>query len=406
MIKKLKTKFVFLVAVSLFVLLSLIIAGMNIINYNAVVSEADETLRFLSETKDGMPRPDGTQPMLPPGMSPEVPYESRFFSVFLDKSGKPTDTEMSKIASVSRDEAEKFAKKATKSSKIKGFTDKFRYLKTEDANGCKIVFLDCGRKLDAFCTFLMSSAVMSLSGFAVVITIVFFLSGKIIKPISESYEKQKQFIADAGHDIKTPLTVIGANVDLLEMEIGENECLNDIAEQTKHLGILTNELITLARSEKKENTLQKIDFPISEVTCEVANAFRSAATLNGKLFVCNIQPMLTLHGNDRTYRQLLEILLDNAFKYSPDCSTVKLGLQRNGKSLRLAVENETEEEITKEQLERIFDRFYRIDSSRSSKSGGYGIGLSLAKSTVNAHNGKIQASYREGLFRMDVFLPT
>lgn len=406
MIRKLKAKFAFLAAASLLVLLSLIVVGMNVVNYNSVVSDADETLSFLSSDKGDVPKFDGTQPMLPHGMSPEVPYESRFFTVYLDSGNGIVDAEMSKIASVSQAEAEDFTAEALKKSSDKGFTGKFRFLKTEDKSGYKITFLDCGRKIDAFNTFLTASIIISVLGYVIVTVVIFILSGRIIKPFAENYEKQKRFIADAGHDIKTPLTVIAANADLLGMEIGKNECLDDIKEQTKHMRTLIDELISLAKAEESERALVKIDFPVSDVTNEVAHGFRSPALLCGKKFTCDVQPDLTLCGNDRAYRQLVEILLDNAFKYSPRGAYINLSLSAKGRALHLTVKNETENAVEKEQLERLFDRFYRTDFSRSSETGGYGIGLSLAKSAVAAHGGRIQAFYdTPNIFRIEAVLP-
>ncbi len=406
MVRKLKAKFAFLTAASLLVLLSLIVVGMNVVNYNSVVSDADETLSFLSSGKADVPKFDGTQPMLPHGMSPEVPYESRFFTVYLDGDNGIVDTELSKIASVSQSEAAKFAEEALEKNSEKGFTEKFRFLKTDNKNGYKITFLDCGRKLDAFNTFLTASIIISVSGYAIVTAVIFILSGRIIRPFAENYEKQRRFIADAGHDIKTPLTVIAANADLLGMEIGKNECLDDIKEQTRHMRTLIDELISLAKAEESERALVKIDFPVSDVTSEIAHGFRSPALLCEKNFTYDIQPGLTLCGNDRTYRQLAEILLDNAFKYSPRGAYIYLGLSAKGRALHLTVKNETENTFEKEQLERLFDRFYRTDFSRNSETGGYGIGLSLAKSAVAAHGGKIQAFYdAPNIFRIEAVLP-
>ena len=158
----------------------------------------------------------------------------------------------------------------------------FRYARSADADGERIVFLDCGRRLDSFHSFMYASIIMSAAGLAVVFVIMFILSGRIIRPIAESYAKQRQFITDAGHEIKTPLTVIAANVDLLASEIGENECLDDISEQTRRLRSLTDELVTLSRMEESERVGTRVEFPVSELVTEAASPFRSVAAGQGR----------------------------------------------------------------------------------------------------------------------------
>ncbi len=398
MIQRLKTKFIVLSMSALLVLLAVIVAGMNIINYNSVISEADSVLSVLSQNKGHFPeaeigmslRPDNK---LPPELSPETPYESRYFSVSYNEAGEISLVDVSKISAVDRAEAIELADKIISSKKEKGFAGEYRYALGEDMLGVRITFLDCGRKLDAFKSFLVSSILMSVIGYALVFAVIFILSGKIIKPIAESYEKQKQFITNAGHEIKTPLTIINANADILEMEFDEpNESLDDIKEQTKRLKTLTENLVMLSRMEESEANLSKIEFPISEVVQEAANSFKHLALSENKNFLCNIEPMLTLNGNDAAIRQLVSILLDNALKYSEIGGTVSLSLTRQNRSIVLAAHNTTATPVNSEQLKYVFDRFYRADSSRNSETGGHGIGLSIAKAIVAAHDGKIKAT--------------
>lgn len=397
MIRKLKLKFVVLAMTALFCLLAVIVAGMNVINYNSVVREADMILSVLSQNRGTFPEFGGEfgRP-LPNNMSPEVPYESRYFSVSLNESGDIVNTETSRIASVDENTAIEYAKTVSNRNKTQGFIDEYRYVLRSEPNGIRIVFLDCGRTLGSFYNFLTASIAMAFLGFIIVFVVIFICSGKIIKPIAESYEKQKRFITDAGHEIKTPLTIINANVDILEMELGENESLTDIQQQTKRLASLTNDLVMLARMEESENTLQKIEFPVSDVVMEIAKPFQTLALQQGKELVCNIQPMLTLNGNDKAIEQLVSIFMDNALKYSPEGGSISLDLVKQNKTIYLSVFNTTETEIRQNQLNQIFDRFYRIDSSRNSETGGHGIGLSVAKAIVSAHGGKIEAWSRDG----------
>ncbi len=399
MIGKLKLKFILLSMTALLVLLTVIVAGMNIINYNSVVDEADAVLSVLSQNRGNFPdfEPDvGSRPNdnLPPHLSPETPYESRYFSVSYNEMGDIVNVDVSKISAVDQENAVAFASGVDDE---KGFIEEYRYMASVDRGGTRITFLDCGRRLQAFNKFLVSSIIMSGVGYAAVFVVIFILSGKIIKPIAESYEKQKRFITDAGHEIKTPLTIINANADILEMEFdGPNESLADIKEQTKRLKTLTEELVMLSRMEEADRQMPKIEFPISEVVAESACSFKNLASNDGKEFICSIEPMLTLNGNDKEIRRLVSILLDNAFKYSNDGGTVSLKLAKQNRSVILSVYNTVDSDINPEQLKYVFDRFYRADTSRNSEIGGHGIGLSIAKAIVTSHDGKIKAAANGG----------
>lgn len=400
MIKKLKIKFIALSMTALFLLLSIIVAGMNLLNFNSVMTEADQLLQVLSQNKGDFPglkegfyeKPD----QLPPHMSPETPYESRYFSVAIDYSGNVYEIETGRIITVDEEKAVEYAQKAINDKNGKGFAGGFRYKCSKEPNGTRIIFLDCGRRLNAFYAFLRASIIMSLIGFVVVFVIIFILSERIIRPISESYKKQKRFITDAGHEMKTPLTIINANLDLLEMEFGENESLSDIKTQTKRLTTLTNDLVYLSKIEEADNDLIKVEFPLSDLVYETASTFRALAQTQNKELIINIQPMLSFCGNDKAIEQLTSILMNNALRYSQSGGQIAVSLIKNNKQIHLKVSNTTKDFVNEESLKYVFDRFYRADNSRNSETGGHGIGLSVAKAIVEAHNGKIKAYTEDG----------
>lgn len=397
MIKKLRIKFILLSMMALFVLLVIIVTGMNLINYNSVVAEADKTLSILAENNGTFPDfKKGNRPGFPRGMSPEAPYETRYFSVLLDENGELLQADTGKIKAVDTKQAIAYATKIISGGKDKGFVENYRFLRHLNGNETRITFLDCGRKLYSFRTFLFISAGMALAGYLLFFFVLLFFSKKIVLPVAESYEKQKRFITDAGHEIKTPLTIIKADADVLEMEFGESEWLADIQKQTSRLAALTNDLVYLSRMEEAEDSMPMIEFPVSDIISETAASFQTLAQTQGKVFQCKIQPMLSLTGNEKAILQLAGILLDNALKYSPDNGMVSLVLEKQNKSIQLSVFNETRNAILKEALEQLFERFYRIDASRNSQTGGYGIGLSVAKAIVTAHNGRIQAKSDDG----------
>lgn len=170
--------------------------------------------------------------------------------------------------------------------------------------------------------------------------------------------------------------------------------LADIQEQTKHLTSLTNNLITLSRMEEERTRLQMIDFPFSDVVEETVQSFQALARTQNKTFKTSIQPMISLHGDEKSLTQLVSILLDNAMKYSTPEGEISLRLEKAGNNVKLSVYN-TADSIGREQLPHLFDRFYRTDKSRSSRTGGYGLGLSIAAAVVNTHKGKITATTQD-----------
>lgn len=397
MIQKIKIRFITVAMAALFVLLAVIVTGMNMINYNSIVRDADIKLEMLSQNKGRFPEfsPNKRRP-IPPGMTPETPYELRYFSVLLTETGELVHSDTSRIKAIDNASAVAYAKKALKEPGSNAFIGNYRFAMSAEGSVLRITFLDCSRDVYAFRSFLISSICMALVGYLIFFFVILFFSNRIIKPVTESHEKQKQFITDAGHEIKTPLAIIKADVDVLEMEYGENEWLDSIQAQVKRLSSLTNDLVYLSRMEETETKLQMIEFPFSDVILEAAQAFHAIAQAQGKDFRCDVEPMLSLNGNEKSIRQLVNILIDNAMKYSPEGGIVSLSVHAQNRSLCLSVFNTTIDPIEKQNLSHIFERFYRMDSSRSSQTGGYGIGLSVAKAIVSAHNGRISAATQDG----------
>jgi signal transduction histidine kinase len=222
-------------------------------------------------------------------------------------------------------------------------------------------------------------------------------SKKIVRPVSESYEKQKQFISIAGHEIKTPITIIDADSELLSMEVGdENEWLQDIRTQTKRMAMLTNDMLSLSRMDENRQQFTMIDFPISDIVEETITSFQTLARSKGRNIQADITPMLSYKGDESSIRQVVGILLDNAIKYTkPDENgnypDIEVKLEKKNRVILLTVTNHSEP-VTQEQLRHFFDRFYRTEQSDKSEQGGYGLGLSIAKSIVEKHKGRITAT--------------
>lgn len=415
MIKKLRAKLILACMFSLAVVLLVILGGVNLMSYQKVVSDADTVLSLLAANDGAFPKLRAPQeekdegyfaPFGTPGgkpnlfnqriMSPETPYESRFFSVLLGEDGQAVETDTGQIAAVDAEQATDYAQKAAASGKTSGFLDDYRFLVQNESGGIRIIFLDCGRSLSSFRTTLLASVSLAVLGLAAVLFLLLILSRRIVRPMAESYEKQRQFITDAGHELKTPMTIISADADLAEMECGENQWLTDIRRQAQRLTALTNDLIYLSRMEEEQPKLQYIDFPISDVVEEMAQSFAAPARSQDKDFQVQVQPMLSFKGDEKGIRQLVSILLDNALKYSPPGGQLALRLEKQGRNLLLTVSNTWAQLMEQDKLPHLFDRFYRTDQSRNSQSGGYGLGLSIAKSIVSAHKGKIRAESHDG----------
>lgn len=398
MIRKLRIKFILLSMFSLLLVLMVIMGTVSVLNYRKIVANADSTLAILRENDGRFPKPDksiGDWEKGPKGISPELPYESRYFSVRMDAFGMVISADTGKIAAVDTATAMEFAQTVWEEGKEKGFVGEYRYVTQASTEDTQIIFLDCGRSLSTFRSFVFTSCWISLLGLLAVLILLVFLSARIVKPVAESYEKQKRFITDAGHEIKTPITIIDADAEVLELDLGENEWLRDIRIQAKRLAALTNDLIFLSRMEEEQVQLQMIEFPFSDLVSETAQSFQALAKAQNKTFTVHIQPMISLYGDEKALRQLVSILLDNALKYSEADGDISLSLKKEGKTVCLSVYNTTAS-VSREQLSHLFDRFYRADPSRNSRTGGYGIGLSIAKAVVSAHRGKITAHTQDG----------
>ena len=382
-----------LIAVSMAVtllILGLIVGGINFINFKKVIDNADNTINYLTNnynTEETRPEPpdeegggDGFRPF-DDGISPEVKFESRYFVVSFDSEGNVASSDTKHVFAVSEEDSIKIAKKIYEGSSDRGFYRNFRYAKISLNGYNAVMCLDVYNGLYSANYFLIVSLSASFIGWITVFIIVLAFSKRIVAPVSKSYERQKRFISDAGHEIKTPLAIIEADIGVMEINDGENEWLDDIKTQVRRLAKLTNDLIHLSKLDEGKDSLKFIDFSVSDLAKETVTSFSGLATINSKKLEANIKPNLTLKGDAESIRELLTILLDNAIKYSTGDGNIVAVNSAKG--------------LSKENAEHLFDRFYRVDNSRNSETGGHGIGLSMAKAIVNAHNGKITAEVTE-----------
>ena len=412
MIRQLRKRVVFSAMISCTVVLLLIIGVINVVNYHSIVSDSDEILKILNDNDGEFPEDltsDGLHTQIDGILgSPEAPYETRFFTMIYDGE-KFIDVDTDHISAVDDQKAVSLGEQALKLRRNSGFVyllnGVYRFYVGNGSDNTRITFLDCTRTLQNYYTFMALSVAISVASLLAICIMMIIFATKIISPIAESYEKQKRFITDAGHDIKTPITIIDADREILEMDIGENEWLDDIKRQTKRLTKLTNDLIYLSRMEEGTDLKELSSFSISTICQEEADSFSAVAMKRGLEIKCDIENNIDINGSEEDVRRLLSILFDNAIKYAKENSFIGIKTRKHGRSVTVTISN-VAENMTEEQTKRMFDRFYRADSSRAT-SGGFGIGLAMAQAIVTSHNGKIFAELSDDqVLDISVSFPT
>lgn len=415
MITKLRRKFIFITMCSTFAVLAVIIGTLNLVSYRNIVERADRILDLLADNdaafpesmqdKGVPPRPlehtnDGIEKDRPyewkrKDMSPETPYETRYFSVKLQPQGQVISVDTGKIAAVATEAAVDYAQKIWKSGKKYGFCDNYRYRVVAKDGYDMILFVDRSRELSGFYTLSITSISVSAIGLTAVFILVIIFSKMVFQPVAEGYEKQKRFITDASHELKTPLSIISANVEVLELENEANAWTGSIKKQVGRLSGLVEQLVTLSRLDESNVLQAAADFSLSDTVMEIAALFQPVADSKGKKIELSVEEGLTLYGDERMIGQMLSLLLDNAVKYSSENGKIKISARQKGKLRQITVWNEADE-ITKGNQDILFERFYRRDASRNSETGGSGIGLSIVKAIVTTHKGKISACSEDG----------
>ena len=375
MIKKLRWRVVGFTVLSVALVLFLLMGMINVANYIRVDRSVDEMLNFLAENGGDFPRhgdrdkneekPDESKHRHV-DMNPETPYETRFFTVTLASDRTVRTINTGKIAAVSSEQAVQMVSKAQETGKSTGYDGNYKYLKTQSGEDVLYIFVDCNRDITSARSFLQISFLIALGGLIAISLLVILLSPRMIRPIAESYSKQKEFITNAGHELKTPMAVIESCTEVIEMQSGETKWTSGIREQVKKLTSLTSRLVALAKMDEG---------PTNLIMTELET---------------NIEGGITLHGNQESLSELISILADNAIKYGDPNEPISFSLTRQGKKILMIQENSAKG-LKAGNYDQLFDRFYRGDTSHSSSIPGSGIGLSMAQAIVSAHGGTISA---------------
>jgi len=436
MIKRLQRKFIAVAMISVIVVLIIIMGFINVINHRAITRDIDGILDALSENnglivmRNGIGMEDvplgGENPSRfnddrkkPPEavdnpdsdtnqefnrgirdmselkrFGAETAYETRFFTVLINEKGSVVWTNTSNVASVDSKTAAEYAL-SVYGDKNRGYYKKnYRYKVTKTENSSYLViFVDCTQRLQAHTHFLKVSIITSLVGIVAIFVLVYILSYQAMKPIAETYEKQKRFITDSNHEIKTPLAVIRANTEVIEMTDGESEWTKSIMNQVDRLTELTRNLTALSRMDEESLNLTKEKMDLSAIVEDKVKEFEVLAKSKGLRLKKNIEPGVVFCGDEPSIRQLVSILLDNACKYAIDY--IEVSLYNSKGKINLIVYNKAEC-VKKGSLDNYFDRFYRGDISHNKEVEGFGIGLSIAASIVVMHKGRISGVSEDG----------
>ena len=432
MVRRLRRKFVLTAMTALLIIVVLMISCILLIYFHQQDSRADSTLQMLLDNDGTFPdmkdpsQPDNSGGRIP-GQGPrgadfdaaraiEMPFETRYFTVRLDADGNILSTDVDHIAAISSEDAESYAASAFSSGKTKGYLDGYKFADNVQDNGVTlIVFLDCNSSFSNLTQLFRISILIAGITLVLMLVLVEALSGNAVAPVVESLDKQKQFISDAGHELKTPLSVISANVDVLELTGEKNEWTKSIRNQVGRMTALVTNMLTLSRMDeaKWKDLFSRVNF--SKIAQSTADTFRVVAKSREKEYTISIQEDLHVFGEQRALEQLCTLLLDNAMKYSSEHGSIVISLTEDHKKARLEVSN-TCDEIPSGNLDRLFDRFYRADSSRTripansgsttATAGGFGIGLSAARAICESHGGAIRAVHdAEHIIRFIVLLP-
>ena len=376
LLRRLRIEFVLIAILSLIVMQGIIIYISGSYIYNKILKKSDI---LISDIYANATLYDNANDI-----------DARYFYVITDASGK-AQVYNTNNRSVKPKEAVRYYMYVSETGHSTGFYNGYRYRLYDNDNSTLAIFLLRSSMLENVHHTILSMIIVSASGLLIMLVFLILISKKMVMPVAKSYQKQKEFVTSASHELKTPLAVIKADVDVLMMDYDDanNEWLSDIKLQVDNMTAMTNNLVVLAKLDERARNITKISFNISELAYEIVNSYNAIAINRHLHFTYNITPGIVYKGNSGAIRQLFSILLDNAFKYVLNNGNIHISLTNSHNKLLLEVANDVEN-IADVQLDKMFDRFYRADSAASNVKG-FGLGLSIAKAIVTAHNGTIYA---------------
>lgn len=389
MIKKLRRQFIVSITASAFALLMVVVCAINFVNIIGMDRRTTELLEHICENGGVFNIDEYADPLYI--NYKEISYITRFFYVEFSQNGGVAAVNTQNIAAVDDETAVEYAKAALASGKKYGYGgEMYKYTVMPVGSGQRVCFLDIHEELMYVGSMITISLSIALFFFILLTVVVVLVSKHFIRPVEENSLKQKQFIADAGHELKTPLAIISANTEVLEMTCGENDWTASIRKQTGRMADLVNQMLVLARMEERIDKKNFRTISLSEIAENAADAFAILAEKDGKKIKLSVWPGIRVYCDEKSVSELVNILIDNAVKYSPPESQIDIRLKKRNKSVVFEVENSL---IPGEAVDtkRLFDRFYRADKSRSREAGSHGLGLSIAKAVAEKHRADISA---------------
>ena len=410
MIRRLKIKFIVIASLAMLLALIVVLGVVNGVNYYNSKVEIFSVISRISENHGHMPERLEYRSMIGETiLKDESRFTLRFFSaVRNEKTGEVIEMDRGHAAVFSEADAFRYLAKAEERRADEGFFYEdntilaFQKTESDDGERALYVILDCSRQLWATKNFLKFSLYIGLISMIVLLFFLFVFSKRAVAPIAENMEKQKMFITNAGHELKTPLAIISANTEVLEMMEGKNEWTESTMEQVKRMNELIAHLITLSKLQEKDDiVLTEVSF--TEIADKVSAEFRVLAEKNQLTYETEIARDRVVKADEAGLRELVSILLDNAVKYCTEGGAVRVSLEAKGHSSVLSVSN-TYPENPDVDYNRFFDRFYREDKSHNSEKKGFGIGLSMARHFTEIFNGKISVHHKNGMITFSVIL--
>lgn len=394
MIKTLKKRFIFFTMAAVTCLLLFLVLAINGLNWMMLESKSDVVLETLVEAEGVFQRVDFKPP--PPFARPlnmDRMRASRFFVVWSDNNNNIVDVNIEQISAIDNEMAQKYALKVMSTGKKYGQLDGYKFAVKEMGTSKMTFFMDTSEQRENFRVVLFVSTAIAILCWLVLLIIVILLSGKVIRPVLVGIEKQKQFITNAGHEMKTPLAIIQSNNDTMALIHGENKYNAHIRNQTKRLNGLMSNLLTLAKLDEEIPMPTEI-INISEIAKELLPFYIEEAQIRNVTFDVGMDNDIHMQANKDSFRQMLMVLLDNALKYTPDNGHIHFVVEKNGKHIQIIEENTCDPSLEPD-TERLFERFYRGDAARTQTkdTSGYGIGLSAARAICENFGGKLTAEY-------------
>lgn len=396
MIKKLKQRIFLLIMVSLSVIILGIIILFSVLNYNNTINTTNFMMdRFIGEEPKRNPDIRTEDYKIKPNIDIDGVYN------FLIENSIIVQSEYTQNDKILNEYALKIAKKNTE----KGIIGKYVYkVRRINPNTIKITLIENEDAISHIKIIFILAIIISIASLIVIYELAKKLSKMIVKPVEETFEKQKQFISDASHELKTPLAVIEANADVLENEIGTNKWINYIQNEADSMNNLINELLLLAKIENIDNLKEYKQLNLSKEVEIILSMFESMAYEKQVNITSNIDQNIMMNGNKEDIEHIVSTLTDNAIKHTKAKKEVQIILKEEKNDIIFEVKN-MGEKIPEEEREKIFERFYRIDKSRNREEKRYGLGLAIAKSTLEKYKGKIEVFYKDNFTVFKVTIP-